>query len=323
MPAAPSSHSSPTGQVAPSGPTSRRPAPTSHRLTVAALLSPAGLILVALVLVPLGFLIYTSFTDYSQQALFTGQYQFVAFDQYLKVFSDPKFYAALVRTFLFTAALVIGSVLIGMWVAQLMTKVSTPLRYLLTFVLIFAWAMPNVASSMVWRWLFQPGYGVINWLLTRLGIFGDLTNTAWSNNTTLAFITIWLLVVWQAVPYIAITLYAATTQIDRSCLEAAAIDGASPLRAYWQITVPLIKPSIMVITMLSIIWDFNVFNQIWLVSGGGPQNSTATIGVFTYKQAFVNFAIGQGAAISVVTSLILLVLTAIYIRNLLRTGEKL
>ncbi|MEK0306848.1 carbohydrate ABC transporter permease [Bifidobacterium favimelis] len=297
--------------------------PDSHGGMAAALLTPTGIILIALVIVPIIFLVFTSFTDFNQRSLFTGEFNMAGLSQYSSVLKDKEFWAALLRTFLFTAALVVGSLLVGMAVAQMMTKLGTVMRYIVTFVLIFAWAMPNVASSVVWNWLFQPGYGVINWLLTRLRIFGDLSNLAWSNNTTLAFVCIWLLVVWQAVPYIAITLYAATTQLDPSSLEAAQIDGAGPIRTYWQIVVPLIAPSIMVIGMLSIIWDFNVFNQIWLVSQGGPSGSTSTIGVFTYKKAFINFDIGQGAGISVITVIILLLLTSVYVRNLLKSGEDL
>lgn len=295
----------------------------SHGAFAALLLSPMGVILTALVVVPIVFLVFTSFTDFDQTSLFTGTFNFTGLKQYAVVLSDIEFWKALVRTFLFTAALVITSVLVGMGVAQLMVKLDTVVRYIVIFVLIFAWAMPNVASSVVWKWLFQPGYGVVNWLLTKMRIFGDVTNLSWSNNTTLAFICIWLLVVWQAVPYIAITLYAATMQVDHSCMEAAQIDGAGRFRTYWQIVVPLIRPSIMVVTMLSVIWDFNVFNQIWLVSQGGPNNTTSTIGIFTYKKAFVNFDIGQGAAISVITVILLMVLTSVYIRNLLKSGEDL
>ncbi|MCH9276655.1 sugar ABC transporter permease [Bifidobacterium amazonense] len=301
--------------------------PADHRIrrghTPAFLLTPAGLILIVLVFAPLAFLCFTSFTDFNQRSLFTGEFNVTGFAQFANVLADDEFYKALLRTFLFTFALVAGSMLIGMGVGHMMTRLGGVMRYIVTFVLIFAWAMPNVASSIVWKWLFSPGYGIVNWMLSRLHVFGDVTNMSWANNTWLAFVCIWLLVVWQAVPYIAITLYAAETQADLSCIEAAQLDGAGPLRIYWQIIVPLIQPSIMVVTMLSIIWDFNVFNQIWLVSAGGPKGTTSTIGVFTYKKAFVDFNIGQGAAISIITTVILMLLTSIYIRNLLKSGEDL
>lgn len=120
--------------------------------------------------------------------------------------------------------------------------------------------MPNVASSVVWKWLFRPGYGIVNWMLTKLHIFGNMLNVAWSNNTTLAFLCIWMLVIWQAVPYIAITLYAATTQLDQSCLEAAQIDGAGHIRE-WQIlrkiTFPLVAPGVVSTSVFAFITAWN------------------------------------------------------------------
>ena len=168
-----------------------------RNLTPVWLLTPAGVIIIALVVVPLIFLIFTSFTDFNQKTLFTGSFNIVGFDQYQTVLTDPEFYKALARTFVFTAVLVAGSVLAGMGVAQLMTKLGPVMRWLVTFVLIFAWAMPNVASSVVWKWLFQPGYGVFNWLLTQTRLFGDVTNLSWTDNTWLTFLEIWLLIVWQ------------------------------------------------------------------------------------------------------------------------------
>ena len=197
------------------------------------------------------------------------------------------------------------------------------MRYCVTVVLIFAWAMPNVASSLVWKWLFQPGYGVMNWFLTQTHLFGDMTNVDWSNNAFLAYLSIWLLIVWQAVPFIALTLYAAETQIPHELKEAARLDGASELTVYRTITLTFLKPTMLLVTILSVIWDYNVFNQIWLVSQGGPDNATSTLGVYTYKKAFVGFDLGQGAAISVVTTVILLILTVFDIRNLIRSGEDL
>jgi N,N'-diacetylchitobiose transport system permease protein len=287
------------------------------------LLSPAGIVLAAITVAPILFLIFTSFTDYSQRTLFTGEFAFVGFSQYAALFTNADFWWSLIRTILFTAAMVLGSVLIGTGMSHVLTRLGTVLRYVVTIVLVFAWAMPNVASSLVWNWLFQPGYGVVNWLLTQLQIFGDVTNLAWDNNATLAFLSIWMLVVWQAVPFIALTLYAAETQVPADYAEAARLDGANEWRVYREVTLPHLAPTLLLITILSIIWDYNVFNQIWLVSRGGPDDATSTLGVFTYITAFVGFDIGQGAAISVVTTLILLILTSVYIRNLIRSGEDL
>ncbi|MBT1163069.1 sugar ABC transporter permease [Bifidobacterium felsineum] len=287
------------------------------------LLTPSGLILGALVVVPLIFLVFTSFTDFNQRTLFTGEFNVVGLSTYAAVLADSEFWWSVVRTVLLMAACVAGTVLLGMAVAQFMTKLGKVTQYIVTVTMILAWAMPEVASAEVWNWLFQPGYGVINWLLTQLHVFGDVTNVSWANDARLAYICIWLLVVWQAIPFVAVTMFAAIQQVDPSCIEAAKIDGAGPVRLYWMITIPLVKPTLLLVTVLSIIWDFNIFNQIWLVSKGGPDNATANLGVFTYKKAFVGFDIGNGAAISVITTLMLLALTAVYIRSLLKSGEDL
>ncbi|GAA2551486.1 sugar ABC transporter permease [Winogradskya consettensis] len=287
------------------------------------LLSPAGLVLAVVTLAPIGFLIFTSFTDYNQRTLFTGVYSGVGFAQYSELLGSGAFWISLLRTVIFTVAMVAGSVLIGMGVSHLLTRLGRAWRHTVTVVLIVAWAMPNVASSLVWNWMFQPGYGVINWLLGQLRIFGDTTGLNWSQDPALAYVSIWLLIVWQAVPFIALTLNAAETQVPPEYQEAARLDGAGELAVYRMITLQHLRPTLLLITILSVIWDYNVFNQIWLVSRGGPGDATSTLGVFTYKTAFVGFRIGQGAAISVVTTLLLLGLTAFYIRNLLKSGEDL
>ncbi|MBG0566995.1 sugar ABC transporter permease [Actinoplanes sp. NEAU-A11] len=287
------------------------------------LLSPACLVLAVVTLAPIGFLVATSFTDYNQRTLFTGEYANVGLQQYTELLSDNDFWTSLLRTVIFTAAMVAGSVLIGMGVSHLLTRLGRGWRYTVTVVLIVAWAMPNVASSLVWNWLFQPGYGVANWALARLGIFGDTTSLNWAQDPMLAYIAIWLLIVWQAVPFIALTLNAAETQVPKEYLEAARLDGASEYAIYRIVTLNHLRPTLLLVTILSVIWDYNVFNQIWLISRGGPGDATSTLGVFTYKTAFVGFHIGHGAAVSVVTTLILLGLTAVYIRNLLKSGEDL
>ncbi|MGX6606378.1 carbohydrate ABC transporter permease [Micromonosporaceae bacterium Da 78-11] len=287
------------------------------------LLGPAGLVLTGVTLAPIAFLVFTSFTDYNQRTLFTGVFAGVGLDQYTTLLTSRAFWVSLLRTVAFTAAMVAGSVAIGMGISHLLTRLGRGWRYTVTVVLIVSWAMPNVASSLVWNWLFQPGYGVVNWGLGQLRVFGDTTSLNWAQDPTRAYVAIWLLIVWQAVPFIALTLNAAETQVPAEYVEAARLDGAGDLAIYRMITLAFLRPTLLLITILSVIWDYNVFNQIWLISRGGPGDSTATLGVYTYKTAFVGFHIGQGAAISVVTTLLLLGLTAFYIRNLLKSGEDL
>jgi N,N'-diacetylchitobiose transport system permease protein len=303
----------------------RNPKPRHHKVGFAPLwlMTPAGLVITALVVAPIVYLVVTSFTDSDQHTLYTGAFDWVGLNQYTAIFTNVDFWWALLRTVAFTAAMVAGSVFVGMAVAQMLTRLGSVIRYIVTVVLILAWAMPTVASSQVWKWLFQPGFGVVNWLLTQLHIFGDLTNVNWAEDSSLAFLCIWFLIVWQAVPFIALTVYAAQSQVASEYIEAARLDGANEWKIYWNVTIPFLRPTVMLMTILSIIWDFNVFNQIWLISQGGPNDATNTLGVFTYKQAFVSFNFGSGAAIAIVTTILLMLFTAFYIRSLLRSGEDL
>ncbi|WP_298037325.1 carbohydrate ABC transporter permease [uncultured Microbacterium sp.] len=292
-----------------------------RRLPAFLLMTPAGLLLTAVTLIPLVVMVWMAFTDYDKRSLFTGAYEIVGFANFADILTDSAFWGSFFRTIWFTAALVIGSLVIGVGISHLMTRLGSKMRTAVTIVLVFTWAMPNVAASLVWNWMFQPGYGVLNWILTQLRIFGDMTSTDWGTNTALAFTSIWLLVVWQAVPFIALTVYAAETQVGQEYKEAARLDGANERRIYFNVTLPFLKPTILLITILSVIWDFNVFNQIWLVSRGGPDGSTSTLGVFTYITAFVSFDLGTGAALALITALLLAALTSVYIRHLIRSGE--
>ncbi|RSX56188.1 ABC transporter, permease protein [Bifidobacterium dolichotidis] len=309
----------------PASPQLKSPQPKSaqpsHRLP-AMMLLPACIIIALLVVIPFIMLVIASLTNFNMRSLFTGEFDLVGFKQYAQVFTSSQFLYSLGITIVFTAVLVATSMLLGMGVAQMMTRLGSVLRTLVSIALVLAWALPNVASALIFAWMFQPGYGVINWMLSQLQMFGDVRNLSWTTNPVLAFVCIWLLVIWQAVPYIAITVYAAQSQLDSSYLEAASLDGAGPIRSYWSITVPLLSPQLIVIGVLSTIWDFNIFNQTWLLTQGGPNDATATVGIYAYRQAFVSFDIGRGAAISMITTVLLLALTGVYLRRMFKAGKE-
>ena len=293
------------------------------RATPFALLAPAALVLALVLGYPLVRLVLISFQDYGLRAMFTGVTPWAGFANYTKVFTGGEFGAVLERTVLFCAALVAGTLVIGMLVALMLGALGPRLRVAVTFCLICAWAVPNVAATLVWQWLFQPGYGVVNYLLTKLGVFGNLTEHDWFTGGLSSFAVIWLLVVWQSVPFVALTLRAGLSQIPRSYYETAALAGAGGWTSFRIVTLQFLRPILLLVTILSVTWDFNVFNQIWILTQGGPNGATTTLGVYAFQTAFVTFRVGQGAALAVVTTVILLALTAAYIRSLLRSGEDL
>ncbi|GHF96748.1 MULTISPECIES: carbohydrate ABC transporter permease [Amycolatopsis] len=286
------------------------------------LLLPAAALLGLVLGYPLARLVVISLQDYGLRSLFTGKTSFAGGDNYAAVLADPQLLPVLARSVGFCAALVLGTLVIASGVALLLQRLGRRMRTAVTLCLIAAWALPNVASTLVWQWLFQPGYGVVNWLLTRLG-FGDLTQHDWTTSPASAFTLVWLLVVWQSVPFAALTLHAGLSQIPRSYYEAAALDGAGPWRVHRTITVPFLQPILGLVTILSVIWDFTVFNQIWILTQGGPGGGTTTLGIWTFTRAFSRNDFGQGAAIAVVSVVLLVGLTAVYVRRLVRSGEDL
>ena len=292
------------------------------RATPYLLLAPALLVLGLVLGYPLVRLLAISMQDYGLRALFTGSAPWIGFANYAKVFSGGEFTPVLLRTLAFCAALVAGTLLIGMLVALMLGSLGRRMRAAVTLCLICAWAVPNIAATLVWQWLFQPGYGIINWLLTQLGIFGDMTQHEWFAGSFSAFSVVWLLVVWQSVPFVALTLRAGLSQIPRSYYETAALAGAGAWTSFRVVTLQFLRPILLLVTILSVVWDFNVFNQIWILTQGGPNGGTTTLGIWSFTQAFSSESFGQGAAIAVVSVAMLLVLTAYYVRRLVKAGEQ-
>lgn len=287
------------------------------------LMLPAALILLLIQGYPLVRLVLISFQDYGLRAMFTGATPWIGFANYTAIWHDSQLVPVLIRTIVFCVALVVGTLAIGMAVALMMGKLGRRMRTAVTLCLITAWAVPNVASTLVWQWLFQPVYGVVNWLLTAVRIFGDYSQHDWLASPDSAFFLVWLLVVWQSVPFVALTLYAGLSQIPRSYYETAAISGAGAWKTFRLITLPFLRPILLLVLILSVIWDFNVFNQIWILTQGGPDSGTTTLGIWSFIRAFSSQSYGQGAAIAVVSVGLLLIMTAVYVRRLVLSGEDL
>lgn len=295
----------------------------SASLTPLLLFTPAAIVLLAAVGYPLIRLVVSSFQAFGLKSLFLGETPWVGFQNYVDIFTGDDFVPVLVRSFAFTAACLVLTVGLGMVMSELMMRLNKAMRTVLSVALILAWAIPTVTATLIWQWLFQPPYGVVNWLITQLRVFGDFTDHNWLTTSSDAWVMVTLLVVWQGVPFIVFTLYAGQSQIPRECYEAAMLDGAGALRMYAAVTLPFLRPIIYLVSILTIIWRFNIFNQVWILTKGGPEGGTTTLGIWSFREAFASSAYGRGAAIAVVTAAILMLMTAFYVRRLVRSGEQL
>jgi N,N'-diacetylchitobiose transport system permease protein len=285
------------------------------------LLAPSAVLVVLLVGYPIVRLVETSFQVLGLPQLFSHQTIWNGVDNYRTIFTSTSFWDAVLRTVLFTGACVIGTMVVGMAVALMLGRLSKVVRGGVSIAMVLAWAMPPISAAIVWQWLFASQYGVVDWILTELHL-GTFQSFDWTGqNALLAFVVITMMIVWQAVPFVALSLYAGLTQVPQELYEAARVDGAGPWGVFRRVTVPMLSPIIGLLVILSVIWDFNVFAQIWVLTQGGPNGGTETIGIWSYVTAFTGSQFGLGAASSVVSMLLVAIMSFYYVRVLVRSGE--
>lgn len=280
----------------------------------------------ALILLVLGYPIYRMFTLSLQEAklrnIVREDTPWVGFDNYATLFSDPVFWEVVVRTVVFTAAAVAVTMALGILVTLLLNRLGSKMRLLATLGLLMAWATPVVTATQVWQWMFDTQYGLVNWALVSLG-FDQFQNYSWLANSASLLVVAGVIVVWGALPFVVLTLYAGLTQIPGELFESAEVDGASAWTRFRRITVPLLSPIIVILAALSTIWDFRVFTQIYLLQqAGGITSETNTLGIFSYRTSFGAGDYGLGAAISVVMVVLLAGLSVWYVGRMVKEVEK-
>jgi N,N'-diacetylchitobiose transport system permease protein len=237
------------------------------------------------------------------------------------VLADSDFWFTLLRTLIVSVACVGGLMVIGFLLASLLMQVSAWARVLLSVCLVLVWAMPMVSATMIWRWLFEPQYGVLNWVITQLKVLGDFSAHDWFSSPSQALSLIIALIVWKGLPFVALTLYAAMGQIPGDLYEAAALDGAGRWSVARHVTMPILAPVLAVLVLLEVIWSVNSFTPIWVLTQGGPDGGTTTLGVYSYLEAFTRNDYSGGAAIAIITVLLLAVLSVLYVRRLFAQDE--
>jgi N,N'-diacetylchitobiose transport system permease protein len=284
------------------------------------LVAPSLAILVLVLAWPMYRLVTLSFQDYGLKQLIAGSGEWIGFDNYVSLFTDEQFWAVLVRSVLFTTFAVAGTLVVGMLFALLMRRMHAPLRVAFTAVLVLIWAMPALVSITIWKWLFDYDYGIVNYVLGLINPDWALIN--WFQDARIGLVIIGVLVIWGALPFVAISLYAALGQVPGELVEAAQVDGAQGMTIMRHIVLPIIKPVLIILTSLSIIWDFQVFAQIWVILEGRPTPEYYTIGVYAFVQSFGINEYGRGAAIAIVMLLITLLASLVYLRQMRRMGEE-
>ncbi|MET7727304.1 carbohydrate ABC transporter permease [Streptomyces mirabilis] len=286
-----------------------------------ALLAPCLLILALVMGYPLVRLVTLSFQKFGQSQLWGFQpAESVGFDNFGKVLGDSEFWSVVVRTIVFAVGSVVFTMVIGMLIALLLQRVSGWVKTLINIALVASWGMPIIVATTVFKWLFDSDYGVFNALLSKLpGV--DMIGHNWFASGPQGLAVIMLLVVWGAVPFVVITLSAGLTQVPSELEEAARLDGAGAWGVFRYVTLPILKPIVVMLTTLSVIWDMGVFPQVFVMRGGHPEAEFQLLTTYSYDRAFVVNDYAQGSAIALLTVLLLLGVVAVYMRQMLQIGE--
>jgi N,N'-diacetylchitobiose transport system permease protein len=306
-------------------PRRRRPFTFARLLRGAApylLIAPVVLTIAAILGYPLYHLARLSFQKYGLFELIAHHGTNVGWANYTSVLHDSVFWHVLIRTLVFTVVNVALTIVIGTLIALLLTKVSSVVRVLLTAGLVLAWAMPPVVAVQVWIWMTNTENGVLNYVLTKLHV-GDYFQHDWLATPFSQLSLTTSLIVWGSIPFIVVTVYAGLAQVSQELVEAAEIDGARPWRVFVDVTFPILKPIFLILTSLSIIWDFGVFTQPFLLIGQSAINtSNELMGIYLYEEGYVKTDFGRGAAISILMLLIVAVLSIVYVRKMVKAGDE-
>ncbi|HEY0639745.1 MAG TPA: sugar ABC transporter permease [Pseudonocardiaceae bacterium] len=287
------------------------------------LLTPALAVLAGLLLYPLVRVTLISLQDFSGlRAVARGTAEFIGLDNYREVLSDQQLYrTVLPNTIVVALACVVLTVVIGTLAALLLESMGPKGRAATTIAILSAWAVPAVTGTYIWIWIFDPVDGLVSKGAQWAGLV-EAGGENWFLDRTSFFAIVVLNVVHHGFPFVALTVLAGLLTIPAEMVEAAKLDGAGAWRRFWSITVPTLKPVFAVVTILSTIWDFKVFTQVYLMPGGsGSNREVLNLGTWSYVESFGQTEYGTGSAIAVVLTVVLLLITGVYLRTLFKEGE--
>ncbi len=278
------------------------------------LVAPACILLLITFAVPLIYAFLISISD--SNAVIDNQFVFVGLDNYLSVIKSSKFQSALFHTCFFVITTILLELVIGFGIALLLYREVAGSRI---FRLIFAVPLmvAPVVSGLQWRWLFADQYGIINHLLSLVGIKAPL----WFTGSSTAWVTIVVANLWLAAPFVILVLLAGLGGLSEELNEAAAIDGADSRQIFWKVILPQLKPTLLIILVIRLTDAFRIYDLVYILTGGGPGGATEVLSTYIYKRIFTDWKFGQGAAASFLVMLIIGILSLLCNR-LMREEEE-
>jgi ABC-type sugar transport system permease subunit len=297
-----------------------------HRVAPYLLLLPSLALIAVLVLWPAVQLGIFSFQNYGlPQLAGTEPTQWVGFGNYSQVLHDPEFWLSLRLSVISAAVMVPLTLVVGTLVGLLLSRLGRRMATFVSSVSVLAWATPAVSASVIFAWLANPDGGVIDWSLSKLphwlGGGAHWAGFSWTNAALPAYTLTTVLVVWTSFPFIAISVLAGLRTIPTELHDSARVDGAGSWRIFWRVTYPLLRPIFQVLFLLSVIWDFGVFTQVFIIIGELGQRDEYNLGIYEYATAFqLPPAYGLASALAFILTIVLLIVTVGYVRASVKEG---
>ena len=289
---------------------------TLRKIEPYAWIGPSILLMAIFIIVPIGYVFYMAFSDVSRAGLVKG---FNGVENFIEVLTSVEFSIVLKNTIIWTILVVVLSTVLGFILALLLNNKFKG-RKIARAIVVFPWATTLVIQASVWKFIINIDYGSLNTLLKTLGIIS--TNINWTPTPEAFFAWEIACGIFVTIPFVCFTALSGLQSIDSSYYEAAIVDGANYWQKLFNITIPLVKPSLTVATVLNIIYVFNSFPIVWTITKGDPANRTDTLVTYLYKLAFYNGKQGEAAAVSVIGFTILLICASIYMVSTLKKGDE-
>lgn len=283
------------------------------------LLVPAAVVIGVALGYPLVRQFVISFQEYGLRQQFGQPAEWVGLANYTDLLSDPYVWTVIGRSVLFCLVNAAVTMVVGVALAVLMSRVGRVARTTLQVALLLAWGTPVLASMTVWQWLFDTQYGVINWVLSQVLGIESMAGHSWIIEPLSFYLVATVIVVWMSVPFVVFSVYAGLLQVPEETMEAAQLDGASGWQRFWGITIPMMRPVLSIVLLLQVIWDLKVFTQIYVLQrAGAPTRETNLLGtlIYSYSDEF-----SKAGALATIMLVLTLALTGFYIRQMLKEDE--
>jgi multiple sugar transport system permease protein len=285
----------------------------SEKVLGAMLLAPTALLLALIIVYPVGRLMWTSLFNLSLTSGLPAE--FIGLENFRLMWDDPVFWETTWNTLLITVITVPGALVVGMALA-LMANLPFRHKWVVRLSLLIPWALPLAFAGLIFAWFFHSEYGIVNDVLRRVGV----APVIWFNSPTWAFAAICLTIIWKTSSFMALIILAGLQTIPRSLYEAADVDGAGRVRQFFEITLPLLKPAIVVALIFRTITSLQTFDIPYTMTAGGPGTSTTTLAMYIHQNTVSFLDLGYGSALAVVMFAISMCVTVVYLRMIRAKG---